>query len=83
MAGAGWNWLQRAIVIFFDSLLYAHKTIRTFLRRIANNRRTLTAVRSQLAELRKDPALYNFKQRTWTVEARKLSYSERTFLNTE
>lgn len=83
MAGAGWNKFQRAIIIYFNSLRYVHKTIRLLLRLIANNRRTLTAVRSQLAELRKDPALYDPRRRTWTPEAKKLSYSERTSLNTE
>ncbi|KAI1527436.1 hypothetical protein PtrSN002B_011484 [Pyrenophora tritici-repentis] len=83
MAGTLWNQFQRAIVIFFDSLLYTHGMIRTLLRRIANNRRTLTAVRSQLAELRKNPALYDSREGTWTAEAKKLSYSERTSLNTE
>lgn len=84
MAGAGWTWFQRAVIIFFDILLiFSHEQIRILLRSIANNRRTLTAIRSQFAELKKDPALYDSRKRTWTAKARKFSYSERTPLDIE
>jgi hypothetical protein len=83
MAGTGWTLFQKAIIIFFDCLLYTHGRTRAFLIYIAGNRRTLTAIRSQFAELKKSSALYDARKRRWTAQARILAYSERTAFDTK
>jgi len=82
MAGTAWNWFQKATVILLEKLLFTHENIRYYLWRITSSLRTLTAVRSQLAELKKDPALYNSRQRRWTRDAIERSKSKRRPLDT-
>lgn len=76
MAGAFWNLLQIAVILFFEILKCHHNDICTFLFRIAESKRSLTAVRSKLAELRQNPSLYNASQRLWTKKAKKISFSK-------
>ena len=74
MAGVSWTRFEQAIVIYFNNRGYLDKILCRFLRRIANTKRSITAVRSQLAELRKNPAFYDVKQKMWTTEAERSSY---------
>jgi hypothetical protein len=76
MARSEWSWLEKAIVIYFNQRGFLDRLLCTLLRRIANTKRTLTAVRSKLVELRKDRSLHDSRRKTWTEKATQASYGK-------
>ncbi|KAF3031179.1 hypothetical protein E8E12_000857 [Didymella heteroderae] len=78
MAGTAWTRYEKAIIIWLNKRGFLDKVVKEQLHRFANKRRTLTAIRSQLAELRKNPTIYNARRRTWNEEAVLESLSKTT-----
>lgn len=76
MAGSEWTPLEKAILIYFNQRGFLDRVLCTLLRRIASTERSLTAVRSKLADLRKDRSLHDSRRKTWTEKATQASYGK-------
>ena len=76
MARSEWTSLEKAIIIYFNQRHFLDRVLCTLLRRIANTARSLTAVRSKLAELRKDRSLHDSKRKAWTEQATRASHGK-------
>jgi hypothetical protein len=68
MAGTKWLSVEVEIIIRYDRLGYQDKFLCTALQQEARTSRSLAAVRSKLAELRRNPAAYDSILQVWIDE---------------
>jgi hypothetical protein len=68
MPGYKWSSVEVEIIIRYDKFGYQDRFLPTALQQEAHRSRTLVAVRSKLAEFRRNPALYDSVRQVWIDE---------------